>query len=188
MWPLLKLSNSLSRIVKIVKMTNLKCKIHVVQIHVLFKVNKNLTNHKSMRFYPITTLISIFVAWNSLNLGWWCNSKLEFWTKNQSGQSIFDNLLCRDGKVSFFGQMRWTLKNLAALKCSMWYAKELNFPKNIDGIRHKSRSSSRTLRATSHTTLRARDHCTSSTLIGVVDKAELVWDHFTLCLRDQRSK
>ena len=39
--------------------------------------------------------------------------------------------------------------------------------------------------ATSHTRLRARDHCTSSTLI--LDKAQTVQVRFTLRLRDQRS-
>ena len=45
--------------------------------------------------------------------------------------------------------------------------------------------SSRTLRATSHMTLRAHDHYTSSTLIGV-KRAELVQVRFTLHLRDQQ--
>ena len=42
------------------------------------------------------------------------------------------------------------------------------------------------LRATSHTRLRAHDHCTSSTIAG--GKVEPVQVHCTLCLRDQYNK
>ena len=42
------------------------------------------------------------------------------------------------------------------------------------------------LTATSHMKLRARDHCTSSTLVGGKGRASQV--RFTLRLRDQRSK